>query len=212
MGEDIYKKIFSENLRYYMKRNNKEQIDLINDLGFNKSAVSTWCNGTRLPRMDKVEMLAQYFHINRSDLIEDKDPSKSYKTYKCIKIPVFGTVAAGTPIDAIENILGYEDIPEEWEKYGDYFALVIKGDSMFPDIHDGDRVIVKNQSVVENGEIAIVCVNGETATCKRIQRYEKELCLISLNPSYETMRFTPEEVNSLPITIMGKVVEVRRKV
>ena len=212
MGEDIYKKIFSENLRYYMKRNNKEQIDLINDLGFNKSAVSTWCNGTRLPRMDKVEMLAQYFHINRSDLIEDKDPSKSYKTYKCIKIPVFGTVAAGTPIDAIENILGYEDIPEEWAKYGDYFALVIKGDSMFPDIHDGDRVIVKNQSVVENGEIAIVCVNGETATCKRLQRYEKELCLISLNPSYETMRFTPEEVNSLPITIMGKVVEVRRKV
>jgi len=73
MSEDLYKKIFSRNLNYYMNLNNKTQTDLINDLGFNKSAVSTWCNGTRLPRMDKVEILAQYFGINRSDLIEDKN-------------------------------------------------------------------------------------------------------------------------------------------
>lgn len=56
-----------------MELNEKTQTDIINDLGFNKSAVSTWCNGTRLPRMDKVELLAQYFGINRSDLIEDKN-------------------------------------------------------------------------------------------------------------------------------------------
>lgn len=73
MGEDIYKTIFSKNLKHYMDINNKTQTDLINDLGFNKSAISTWCNGTRLPRMDKVDMLARYFHIERSDLIEDKD-------------------------------------------------------------------------------------------------------------------------------------------
>ncbi len=73
MSEHLYKKIFSKNLNYYMNLNNKTQTDLINDLGFNKSAVSTWCNGTRLPRMDKVEILAQYFGINRSDLIEDKN-------------------------------------------------------------------------------------------------------------------------------------------
>lgn len=72
MSDDKYKQIFSQNLRYYMSLNNKEQIDLINDLGFNKSAVSTWCNGTRLPRMDKVNMLAEYFKINRSDLIEER--------------------------------------------------------------------------------------------------------------------------------------------
>lgn len=58
-----------------MKANDKTQSDLVNDLNFNKSAVSTWCNGTRLPRMDKVEILAQYFNINRSDLIEEKPPS-----------------------------------------------------------------------------------------------------------------------------------------
>ena len=72
MGEDYYKTIFSKNLKNYMELNGKTQIDLINDLGFNKSAVSTWCNGTRLPRMDKVDALAKYFGISRSDLIEEK--------------------------------------------------------------------------------------------------------------------------------------------
>lgn len=77
MPEEIYKKIFSKNLNYYMEKNNKTQTDIINDLGFNKSAVSTWCNGTRLPRMDKVEALAKYFGINRSDLIEEKDEAET---------------------------------------------------------------------------------------------------------------------------------------
>lgn len=72
MSEESYQKIFSKNLNYYMELNGKNQTDLINDLGFNKSAVSTWCKGTRLPRMDKVEILARYFNINRSDLIEEK--------------------------------------------------------------------------------------------------------------------------------------------
>lgn len=80
MSEDKYKKIFSTNLRHYMSMNDKSQIDLINDLGFNKSAVSTWCNGTRLPRMDKVDILAKYFNINRSDLIEDKSDKPQIDT------------------------------------------------------------------------------------------------------------------------------------
>lgn len=76
MSEETYQKIFSKNLNYYMTLNAKTQTDLINDLGFNKSAVSTWCNGTRLPRMDKVEKLARYFNISRSDLIEEKSDQK----------------------------------------------------------------------------------------------------------------------------------------
>lgn len=77
MSEETYQKIFSKNLNYYMALNAKTQTDLINDLGFNKSAVSTWCNGTRLPRMDKIEKLARYFKINRSDLIEEKSEQKN---------------------------------------------------------------------------------------------------------------------------------------
>ena len=81
MPEEIYKKIFSKNLNYYMERNLKTQTDLVNDLGFNKSAVSTWCNGTRLPRMDKVDALAKYFRINRSDLIEEKTNKSDDEPY-----------------------------------------------------------------------------------------------------------------------------------
>ena len=81
MLDDRYKKIFAENLKYYMKLHNKNQADLINDLGFNKSSVSTWCNGTRLPRMDKVDILAKYFDINRSDLIEDKHTEHKQSYY-----------------------------------------------------------------------------------------------------------------------------------
>jgi len=72
MSDDVYKKIFSRNLRYYMDQAGKSQIDIINDLGINKSSISTWVNGTRLPRMDSVELLARYLGIKRSDLIEDK--------------------------------------------------------------------------------------------------------------------------------------------
>ncbi len=78
MSDDFYKKIFSRNLNHYMKKNGKTQSDLIHDLGFNKSAVSTWCNGTRLPRMDKVEQLAQYFNINRSDLMEERSQDSGF--------------------------------------------------------------------------------------------------------------------------------------
>lgn len=81
MSEEDYKIIFSRNLNYFMNLNNKTQIDLINDLGFNKSAVSTWCNGTRLPRMDKVDALAKYFGIQRSDLIEDRSEKQSSGYY-----------------------------------------------------------------------------------------------------------------------------------
>lgn len=81
MSEETYKKIFSKNLNRYMALNGKTQTDLINDLGFNKSAVSTWCNGTRLPRMDKVDTLARYFKINRSDLIEEKSHSNDDHYY-----------------------------------------------------------------------------------------------------------------------------------
>lgn len=79
--ENEHKKIFSKNLRYYMNKYNKKQSDLINDLGFSSSTISNWCTGEKLPRMDKVQMLADYFHINKSDLLEDKTNSKDDEPY-----------------------------------------------------------------------------------------------------------------------------------
>lgn len=76
MADEEYKKVFSKNLRYYMELNGKNQMDLMNDLHLSSSTVSNWCTGLKLPRMDKVQKLADYFHINKSDLIEEKDDSK----------------------------------------------------------------------------------------------------------------------------------------
>lgn len=77
MSDDVYKKIFSKNLRYYMNLYEKSQQDLCRDLSLDKSTVSTWVNGSRMPRMDKVNLLAVYFHVLRSDLTEDKERSNS---------------------------------------------------------------------------------------------------------------------------------------
>ncbi|MFR5618210.1 MAG: LexA family protein [Clostridium sp.] len=190
MAEDEYKRIFSKNLRKYMSLNNKTQVDLINDLGFNKSAVSTWCNGTRLPRMDKVDALTKYFGIRRSDLIEDKSESK----IKPATIPVLGSVPAGIPIEAIQDIIDYEEIDAATAAKGEYFALQVKGSSMEPRIREGDIVIVRKQDDVESGEIAIVMVNGDNATIKRLLKYEDGIRLMPTNPAYEPLYFTNDEI------------------
>lgn len=207
MGDELYKKIFSSNLRKYMSLNNKTQVDLINDLGFNKSAVSTWCNGTRLPRMDKVDALAKYFGIRRSDLIEDKSESKIKPT----TIPVLGSVPAGIPIEAIQDIIDYEEIDVATAAKGEYFALQVKGSSMEPRICEGDIVIVRKQDDVESGEIAIVMVNGDNATIKRLLKYEDGIRLMPTNPAYEPLYFTNDEILEKPVKVIGKVIENRQK-
>ncbi len=207
MAEDEYKRIFSKNLRKYMSLNNKTQVDLINDLGFNKSAVSTWCNGTRLPRMDKVDALAKYFGIRRSDLIEDKSESKIKPT----TIPVLGSVPAGVPIEAIQDIIDYEEIDAATAAKGEYFALQVKGSSMEPRICEGDIVIVRKQDDVESGEIAIVMVNGDNATIKRLLKYEDGIRLMPTNPAYEPLYFTNDEILEKPVKVIGKVIENRQK-
>lgn len=210
MFEDQYKKIFSKNLKYYMALHNKEQIDLINDLGFNKSAVSTWCNGTRLPRMDKVEKLAQYFNINRSDLIEEKNHELNIQVTG-VKINVLGRVAAGIPITAVEEIIDTEEITEALARTGTFFGLQIQGDSMEPKFSNGDVVIVRQQEDAESGDIVIATVNGCDATCKRLKKYETGIALCSTNPSYEPMIFSNQEIEEMPVRIIGKVVELRAK-
>ena len=207
MAEDEYKRIFSKNLRKYMSLNNKTQVDLINDLGFNKSAVSTWCNGPRLPRMDKVDALTKYFGIRRSDLIEDKSESK----IKPATIPVLGSVPAGIPIEAIQDIIDYEEIDAATAAKGEYFALQVKGSSMEPRIREGDIVIVRKQDDVESGEIAIVMVNGDNATIKRLLKYEDGIRLMPTNPAYEPLYFTNDEILEKPVKVIGKVIENRQK-
>lgn len=204
------KEIFSRNLRYYMEKSNKSRKDLCDDLGFVYTTFCDWYNGLKYPRIDKIEMLANYFNIQKSDLIEEKSVD-SLHHIKGVKIPVLGYVRAGIPISAVEEILDYEEISEEMSRQGKFFALKIKGDSMEPKFSEGDVVIVQQQSTVENGDIAVVLVNGDDATVKKFYRSDSGIKLISTNPAYDPFFFTPDEVNTLPVQIIGKVVELRAK-
>lgn len=210
--------ITAKRLALALSTANMRPQDLANASGVSKASISQYLSGSHAPSNISSGKMAKVLNVSPVWLMgfdvpmhEAKEPVQKFKTYKSVKIPVLGAVAAGEPIDAIENVEGWEDIPEDWTKHGEYFALRIQGHSMSPDIRDGDVVIVRVQPVVENGEIAIVCVNGESATCKRLKRYETELCLIPINSDYETLRFTPQEVESLPVTILGRVIEIRRK-
>lgn len=130
---------------------------------------------------------------------------------KGVTINVLGYVAAGIPIDAIENVIDTEEISENLAKTGNFFGLQIHGDSMEPRICDGDVVIVRQQSTAENGEIVIAIVNGDKATCKRLRKYRDGIELISFNPAYKPMFYSNKEIQNIPVQIIGKVVELRGK-
>ena len=124
---------------------------------------------------------------------------------------MLGNVQAGIPIEAIEDIIGYEEISNEMAQSGDYFALRIRGDSMEPRMHEGDVVIVRKQDDAETGDVCVVMVNGDDATVKRIKKSPEGLFLIANNPAFEPMFFSNREIDELPVQVIGKVVELRAK-
>ena len=205
------KKVFSKNLRKYMDLYQKSRSDICKDLGFAYTTFTSWETGVNYPRIDKIEMKADYFHIEKSDLIEDKTDKPSSPA-KGIRIPVLGRVAAGIPIEAITDIEDWEEIPQSMAKTGEYFALKIAGKSMEPRMMDGDVVIVRRQPDVDSGDIAVVLVNGNDATVKQISKSDAGLTLIGWNPSvYIPKTYNKKECKELPVTILGKVVEIRGK-
>jgi repressor LexA len=131
--------------------------------------------------------------------------------FETIPIKVLGEVAAGVPIETQENVIDWEYIPKDWTKSEKYFGLKIKGDSMSPRISDGDTVIVRQQEDADSGDIVIVLINGDSATCKRLMKYAEGISLISFNPAYEPRTFTNKEIAEMPVKIIGKVVENRQR-
>lgn len=194
------------------------QVDFAAKLNVSKQTLYKYENNiiTNIPS-DKVEAAASIGNISPAFLMGWDSSSgsnhleNSKKKVKGVPIPVLGRVAAGIPIDAIEDIIDIEEITEEMAATGEFFGLKIKGDSMIPDIHDGDVVIVRQQDDAENGDTVIATVNGDEATCKRLRKYRNGIDLISNNPTYPPMEFTNEEIIQKPVCIIGKVVELRRK-
>lgn len=190
---------------------NKTQKEVADAISVSPQTFNTWCQGIALPRMGKVQKLADYFHIEKSDLIDERNETISKAKRQGIAINIYGRVAAGIPIEMIEDIVDTEEISEDMAKTGEYFGLIIKGNSMLPNICDGDIVIIRCQEDAENGDTVIATVNGNDATCKRLRKYKDGIELISNNPSYDPMYFSNQDVAEKPVKILGKVVEFRRK-
>ncbi|MGN0082446.1 MAG: LexA family protein, partial [Bacteroides fragilis] len=127
------------------------------------------------------------------------------------RIPVLGNVAAGIPIEMIEDIIDYEEIPANWGNKNDFFCLQIKGDSMKPKMDEGDVLVVRKQSDAETGDTVIFTVNGDMASCKRLRKTDNGLMFIPLNKDYDPMIYSWKEVEELPVRILGKVIELRAK-
>lgn len=202
------KEIFAENLNRLVNSRNLSQREIAARINVSPQTFNTWIQGKAIPRMGKIQLLADYFKIEKSDLIEKKT---NVTLSQGIKIPVLGSVPAGIPITAVEDILDYEEIPQSWANQGEFFALKIKGDSMEPRMISGDVAIVKQQSDADSGDIVIALVNGNEATCKKLEKTNNGIMLISTNTKYAPMFFSNEQISGFPVVILGKVVELRQK-
>ncbi|PMC48587.1 hypothetical protein CJ217_01660 [Streptococcus sp. UMB1385] len=178
-------------------------------LDVHETTIKRYEDGTtkKIPT-EVVERIAKFLNVSIDYLTGWEYESQSQQG---LQIPVLGNVAAGIPISAVEDILDYEEIDPSWQSQGEFFALRIKGDSMQPKIDDGDVVIVRQQSDANSGDTVIALVNGDDATCKKLQKTENGIMLLSTNPNYLPMFFTNEEIQTKPVVILGKVVELRSK-
>lgn len=184
------------------------------EIGVAESTVSQYETGKRQPDYETLLKLSEYFGVSVDYLlgresVTDSPPAPSRPGSKWI--PVLGKVAAGTPIEAVEDILDYEEIDAHTASSGEHFALQIKGQSMEPRIKDGDVVIVRKQDDCDSGDVAVVLVNGDEATVKRIKKEPAGIMLIPSNPSYEPKFYSNDQIASLPVRIIGKVIELRAK-
>ena len=202
------KEIMSQNIQRLMEKHGKDRNDICRDLGFKYTTFTDWINGNTYPRIDKIELMANYFNVSKSELVEAYTDSRQSQT---VIIPVLGRVADGIPLTAAEYIIDTEEISQAMAADGEYFGLQVKGDSMEPRIKNGDVVIVRKQSDADDGDLVIALVNGDDAVVKRLKKYKDGIALISSNPIYEPMFFSKSEIEEKPVEIIGKVKELRAK-
>lgn len=199
----------NEKIRYLRKLNGLTLEDVGSAVGVGKSTVRKWENGDiENMRRDKIASLAAALHTTPAYLMgwEEEEAVPA-----AVKIPVLGKVAAGIPISAVENIIDYEEIPSSLAASGEFVALQIKGQSMEPRIYEGDIVIVRVQPTAETGDLAVVIVNGDEATVKKIKILPEGILLQPFNPAYQPFFYSKTDIEQKPVRIFGKVVELRAK-
>ncbi len=209
--------LFSSMLRSLRKARGLTQVQFAQMFSVASGTIAMWETGKREPDFSTVQRLADFFEVSVDYLLgrgEEADFSHVRGGWggepRGRRVPILGKVQAGLPVEAIEDFLGYEEYsgPGNIE---DFFGLEVRGDSMEPKISEGDVVIVRKQSTCDNGDLVVAMVGGEDATVKRLKKSPAGITLIPNNPAFEPMFFSPEEIESLPVEILGKVVELRAK-
>lgn len=198
-----------ERIRYYRQNAGLRQEDVAIKAHTTKQTIQRYECGiiTNIPA-EKLELIAHALGVRPETLM---GWTKTDAT-RAVKIPVLGTVVAGIPLDAVENIIGWEEISPAMAATGEHFALRIKGTSMEPRICEGDIVVVRKQEDIESGDTAIVLINGGEATVKKVKKTEEGIMLIANNMAvYSSHFYSNKDIEELPVRIIGKVVELRGK-
>ncbi len=187
------------------------QMEVSRIIGISQNGYSDWETGKNRVDTATLNKLAALFNVSVDYLLGNDDAL----TQAVLRVPVLGSVPAGVPLEAIEDIIDWEELPQSMAVGGkEYFALQVEGDSMYPDFLPGDIVIVLKTPVCNSGDICVVYVNGFSATLKqvRLNDADRSLTIVPRNPNYPPRTFSAEEIRSLPVSIAGVVVELRRKV
>ncbi|WP_405726884.1 LexA family protein [Anaerotignum sp.] len=207
------KQILAKNIRHYMEQNNKTRNEMCEALGVKYTTFTDWVNAKTYPRIDRIEQLAAYFGIEKSALLEERLPAGAipYQKRPTQPIPIVGVVSCGVPLLAEDNIEGYYETSLKDITTGEtYFWLRAKGDSMINvGIHEGDLLLIRQQNDVDSGDIAVVSINGDDATLKRIIKKEHAIILQPENPAYETKIFVGEEIAS--VHIRGRLMKLEKR-
>lgn len=188
--------------------------------GISTGSLSDWKNGRSSPKIDKLKKIADYFGVSVDYLLggnEEKPAASEGDELQRLglepyrpkgQMPILGRVAAGLPMYADENIIGY--CANDFTDGESYYALTVHGDSMnAAGIDDGDLVVVRQQPTVDDGQIAVVLVDGQEATIKYVRQQGDVIVLApkSYNPAHQPLIYNAREV---PIRVIGRVVQVRK--
>lgn len=200
--------MFHDKLKRLRKQHGITQAGLASILGFSQQAVASWEMGRSFPDEKTLPRIAQYFRVSLDELLDCPLPPSS----QTVRIPILSSIIAGVSLESIKNIDGEEEIPQHMAAQGEFFALRVKDPSMEPFMNEGDVVIVKRQADCASGEIALVNVAGAEAALKKVQKTPNGMTLIAYNPSvYEPHFYSMKDIRTLPVTIFGVVVELRRR-